>query len=152
MDITVRPYRSEDWNDVEAVHDAARRTELKLANLEAAFVPLKEAAVSEGLFDYTVLVAERDGKVLGFTAYAGDELAWLYVDPAHHGQGVGTALVRQVLVENTARPMSIEVLCGNEPARGLYEKFGFRMVRTASGVMPGNERFAVSAWCMKLEL
>ena len=152
MDITVRPYRGEDWNAVEAVHDAARRTELKLADLEAAFVPLKEAAVSEGLFDYTVLVAEGDGTVLGFAAYAEDALAWLYVDPAHYGQGIGSALVRQVLAENTARPMSIEVLCGNEPARRLYEKFGFRTVKTASGVMPGNERFAVSAWCMELEL
>ena len=75
--ILIRPYEARDWPAIEAIHDAASMQELTLAHLAEAFIPLQQAAVSEGLFDYTVAVAERDGKVVGFVAYTPDELAWL---------------------------------------------------------------------------
>lgn len=107
-------------------------------------MPLAQAAEREGLFEDTVIVAERAGKVVGFAAYCADELAWLYVDPACARQGVGRALGRYVLA-HTARPVWIEVLAGNQPALALYRALGFTEVETASGRMPGNEAFAVSA-------
>ena len=148
--ILIRPYEARDWPAIEAIHDAARPMELKNAALEGAFVPLKQAAVSEGLFDYTVAVAERDGKVVGFVAYTPEELAWLYVAPGCMRQGIGTALVRHAL-ERRDGPMTLEVLVGNEPARRLYERCGFRLTDTVTGRMPGNEQFRVTVWCMAHE-
>ncbi len=148
MEWTVRPYEKADWSAIEAIHDAARKIELSLAGLPDAFVPLKEAAVREGLFDYAVVVAEQDGQVLGFAAYSAEELAWLYVDPAHMRRGIGMALGTYVLEENKGA-MAVEVLCGNEPAKGLYEKLGFRTREIASGRMPGNESFRVQVCCME---
>jgi len=40
-----------------------------------------------------VTVAEADGAVVAFLALDGDEIDHLYVDPAHHRQGLGTALL-----------------------------------------------------------
>ena len=60
--IAVRPYEQRDWLRIEAIHDQARRQELALAGLEAAFVPLRIAAEREALFDYALLVAELDGE------------------------------------------------------------------------------------------
>lgn len=143
--ILIRPYEARDWPAIEAIHDAARMQELTLAHLAEAFIPLKQAAVSEGLFDYTVAVAERDGKVVGFVAYTPEELAWLYVAPGCMRQGIGTALERR------DGPMTLEVLVGNEPARRLYERCGFRLTDTVTGRMPGNEQFRVTVWCMAHE-
>lgn len=148
--IAIRPYRPEDFASMARIHDAARRIELHLAGLDDAFIPLAVAAEREGLFDYRVLVALRGDDVVGFAAYGQEELAWLYVDPARMRQGIGRALVRRVLADNPARPMALEVLCGNEPARRLYESEGFRVTETLSGHMPGNEAFAVRVHCMEL--
>ena len=148
-EIRIREYREADWPRIEAIHDAARPMELKNAALEDAFVPLAQAAVNEGLFEYELRVAELDGTVAGFAAYAEDELAWLYVDPAQMRRGVGRALVESVLAQISQRPVNIEVLAGNEPALRLYESAGFRTVEMLSGRMPGNEAFAVTVHHMQ---
>ena len=149
-EIIIRPYEERDWPAIEAIHDGARMQELTLAQLAEAFIPLKQAAVSEGLFDYAVAVAERDGRVAGFVAYTPEELGWLYVAPGCMRQGIGAALVRHAL-DRRDGPMTLEVLVGNEPARRLYEGCGFRLTDTVTGLMPGNEQFRVTVWCMAHE-
>ena len=148
--ITIRGYETRDWERIQAIHDEARRRELALAGLEAAFLPLAVAAEREGLFDYQLAVAELDGAVAGFVAYTEEELAWLYVDQAMGRRGVGRALARHAL-ERAGRPMSVEVLQGNEPALALYRSLGFRDVETVTGHMPGNEAFSVTVHCLTLE-
>lgn len=148
--IVIRDYRQEDWPRLRSIHDAARRDELRLAGLEAAFLPLAVAAEREGLFDYTVRTAWLEGTAAGFSAFAGNELAWLYVDPALSRRGVGTRLVQDAL-ERLERPVSIEVLAGNDPARRLYERCGFRLIETVSGRMPGNESFPVTCHVLRLD-
>ena len=149
--MVIRDYNENDWPRLMEIHDSARKIELELANLTAAFVPLAEAAEREGLFDYTVPVAEQQGRVVGFAAYSDEELAWLYVDPACMRRGIGRELASYVLSHTAARPLWVEVLKGNEPARKLYESLGFRLVETVSGVMPGNEDFPVTVYRMELE-
>lgn len=150
--ITIREYEPQDWERLIEIHDAARKMELSLSGLDDAFVPLKEAAVNEGLFDYTLRVALIADKVVGFTAYTGDELAWLYTDPEQMRKGIGRALVQYVLDHVDTRPLCIEVLQGNLPALSLYESMGFRTVEVVSGSMPGNESFQVTAHRMEKAL
>lgn len=146
---TIRNYEEKDWPRLMEIHDAARKMELQHAGLEQAFVPLEIAAEREGLFEYTVCVACEGENVVGFVAYAEDELAWLYVDPACMHCGIGKSLVNYVLEHDVERPLLIEVLEGNIPAVKLYESCGFEIRETASGVMPGNEEFAVRAYVMQ---
>lgn len=142
--ITVRPFAQDDWPALERIHDRARRKELEWAGLSKAFVPFSQASAREGLFDYTVCVAVFEGAVRGFAAFSEDELAWLYVDPDYGRRGIGKRLIAYVQ-EHTRRPLSIEVLAGNEPALGLYRSMGFSVLKTSSGKMPGNESFEVTA-------
>jgi ribosomal protein S18 acetylase RimI-like enzyme len=88
-----------------------------------------------------VLVAERDGEVLGYT-YAGVEgydymalrgpagaLYDIVVDPAHRGHGIGRMLLDATLTALEARGAPRVVLSTaeqNETAQRLFARAGFR--------------------------
>ena len=81
---------------------------------------------------HILLVRTSDCRVAGFCAF------WLVFDEIHinnialrpdfRARGIGTALLRQVLVEGHqlgARRATLEVRASNERARKLYERMGF---------------------------
>lgn len=147
--LAIRPYRPEDFPGIERVHDRARRVELRYAGLEEAFLPLRIAAEREDLFAYPGLfVAELGGEIAGFAACTQEELAWLYVDPAHFRKGVGRALAEHAL-QRFPGIRRVEVLSGNAPAKALYARLGFVTAATERGRMPGNEAFSVQVDCME---
>ena len=147
--LALRPYRPEDFPGIERVHDRARRVELRYAGLEDAFLPLRIAAEREDLFAYPGLfVAELGGEIAGFAACTQEELAWLYVDPAHARKGIGRALAEHAL-QRFPGIRRVEVLSGNAPAQALYARLGFVTAATERGRMPGNEAFSVQVDCME---
>ena len=81
---------------------------------------------------HILLVRTPDCRVAGFCAF------WLVFDEIHinniairpgfRAQGIGTALLQQVLAEGRqlgARRATLEVRSSNEGARRLYERMGF---------------------------
>ena len=85
------------------------------------------------------LVAERDGAALGMAfvargAQAGEaKLRMVYVENAARGAGVGTALVRAALAFARGAGYRRMTLWTNDvlaPARRLYEREGFALVRS----------------------
>jgi ribosomal protein S18 acetylase RimI-like enzyme len=59
-------------------------------------------------------------------------LARLYILPEYQGRGIGTQLIRSLLVEarREGLPVTLRVLTGN-PAKRLYERLGFETVEEA---------------------
>jgi len=148
LEIKIRPYISSDYKYISEIHDASRRIELSLASLDDAFLPFSIAAERENFFDYPHIdAAVVDGKIAAFSAYTDDEFAWLYVSPKMHRKGIGKRLVENAL-ETEPNIKYIEVLCGNEPARKLYESLGFHVKEIIKGVMPGNKSFKVEVYSM----
>ena len=144
----IRPYEKKDYEAVSRIHDAARKIELALANLSDAFLPFSVASEREDFFHYPHSdVATWGNEVVGFSAYTDEELAWLYICPTLHRQGIASALIANAL-KTQPGICEIEVLVGNEPAKALYETFGFTLEKIVSGVMPGNETFPVKVYCM----
>lgn len=91
------------------------------------------------------LVAERDGRVVGFIRVvqpvalpSGDhvrQIQGLAVDPAHQGRGIGRMLLDAAGEEarrQGALRMTLRVLSTNTVARRLYESAGFAI----EGVLP----------------
>jgi ribosomal protein S18 acetylase RimI-like enzyme len=85
---------------------------------------------------HEVVVAERDGRVVGFAAFSMDaarrvgEIGLNAVHPDHAGQGVGTAMYRHVLARMREGGMAVaSVGTGGDPshapARRAYAKAGF---------------------------
>ena len=150
--MTIMPYTSQYWEDIQKVHDPARKQELAMAGLDAAFLPLTVAAEREDLFDYQLYVAVEENTAVGFTAFTEDELAWLYVRPDRQRRGIGRALAEYAISRMEEGEKSVEVLCGNEPARKLYRSLGFTKETIVHGVMPGNEAFPVTVWQLTMML
>jgi GNAT superfamily N-acetyltransferase len=75
----------------------------------------------------------RDGVTVGWVRLSDSEggivLEQLYLDPAYHRQGIGTAIMGILVREwqSEGKPVSLRTLRRN-PARHLYERFGFRIV------------------------
>jgi [ribosomal protein S18]-alanine N-acetyltransferase len=86
------------------------------------------------------LVAEDDGQIVGYAGLlaAGGQadVLTIAVDTARWGQGVGSALLRQLLAEATRRGCSevfLEVRADNERAQRLYRWWGFTDVGIRRG-------------------
>jgi putative acetyltransferase len=73
-------------------------------------------------------VAEVDGKVVGFTMTAEDEVEQVFVDPSHHGTGVAGALLEEAERRVHAAGFDqawLAVVVGNARARRFYERHGW---------------------------
>ncbi len=63
---------------------------------------------------------------VGFSGVAEGKLEMLFVDPAHHGRGAGTALLGKALAENPA--LLVDVNEQNPQALGFYVHHGFAVL------------------------
>ena len=89
----------------------------------------REVALRRGL---RVLAAEGGGRPVGFATLdvrgSSAEIAHVYVDPAHRGQGLGTSLTAAA-IELAGEPEDLWI-CADDDDRPkeLYRRLGFRDV------------------------
>jgi aminoglycoside 6'-N-acetyltransferase len=114
-----------------------------------------EKSVAEDLADpdsHTYAI-EHDGRVVGAIQWAAElepdyrhASIDIYVDPAFHGQGIGTdavrTLARHLVGEHAFHRLVIDPAAANAAAIRCYSKVGFRPV----GVMRSYERGADGTW------
>ena len=134
--LTIRPARSGDLSDVLALYaqpDFDNGNVLSLAEAEQLHARFARYP------DYTLFVAERDGRIVGtFALLIMDNLAHLgtpsaivedvAVDAALHGEGIGRELMRFALAEAGKKGCYKLVLSSNakrENAHRFYELLGF---------------------------
>src|SRR5205085_11574957 len=107
------------------------------------------------------LVAERDGRAIGFALYfttfstflckPGIYLEDLFVEPAHRGVGIGKALLRRLaglVVERGGGRFEWRVLDWNEPSIRFYESLGAAILKEwllARVTGPALERLAAGS-------
>lgn len=130
--LTYREYQDTDWISICSVHDRARPDELKGSCDPRAFVPIEQDDEVKELKASKKFVACDDETVVGFVGVDHDYLAWLYVDPAHYGKGIGRELLRIGIREIGAGAWTI-VLDGNTTAIKLYESEGFQEISRFDG-------------------
>jgi phosphinothricin acetyltransferase len=128
--------RADDWPAVERIYAAG------IATGDATFEtePPTWEAFDAGRLAAHRLVAERDGKVVGWAAvsgvsercvYGGVVEHSVYVDPAHAGQGVGTALLQALIASTEAAgiwTIQTGIFPENTASLALHERSGFRVV------------------------
>lgn len=117
---------------------------------------------SEGSRDSIMLVAKKDGKIIGNAA-----LSRLTRRMSHRGNfaiavlkdywhcGVGSSLLREILrfaKDNSFEIIDLEVRCDNTTAIRLYEKFGFKKLFTYPAFFKiGEEYIDFDYMCLRLK-
>lgn len=124
----LRPYTPADWDAICRIHDAARVQELAAGGVDPrAFKPMTAAAEGDEFFVSEVVVACVGEQVVGFVAWHGSYITWLYVDPAQQRRGIGRLLLEHAL--RTIGPEAwTSMIAGNEPALALYQSLGLEIV------------------------
>jgi GNAT superfamily N-acetyltransferase len=101
-----------------------------LPNLHSAAGDLKFFA-NRVIPNYTVEVAETDGKIAGFVSYADDWVEQLYIDPPYWRNGFGSDLLARALDGVTYR--QLWVFEQNSAAQKFYARHGFEVVERTDG-------------------
>ena len=138
--MTIEPLTHDDIDDVLALEEAAFTNPWTRA--------MYLAELENGGVSYCFLARDPDRRAVGFCSFwrVVDELHInnLAVRPELRRAGIGSMLLAFVLkkgVELGARRATLEVRRSNEPARLLYERFGFSVagVRTAYYTRPAED-------------
>ena len=139
--LTIRPLGYSDLPQVIAIERRAFPTAWSLGMF------VLELSKPSGI----CLAAIRDARVVGYLICARYAEVWhlmnIAVDPAVRGQGVGTALLEQMVAragEDAA--YTLEVRPSNATAIALYERFGFRSAGTRRRYYHDTGEDAVIMW------
>jgi phosphinothricin acetyltransferase len=138
--MTVRAARADDAAAIAGIYNVGIRE--RTSTLETRERAPEEVAERIGSDRYPFLVAELDGRVVGWAAaseysgrevYAGVAECSVYVDPDARGRGVGTALLEALAVEAERRglyKLTGKLFTTNEASTRLMRRGGFRVVGT----------------------
>lgn len=74
---------------------------------------------------FVVACDARDAPV-GLMLMDGDHLEALFIDPDHHGKGIGKALLQSAIVEHPV--ITTDVNEANSQALAFYERMGFQTI------------------------
>lgn len=153
MTITVRDATTADAAAVARIHVTAWRQAyaglihqpvldaLDVADRTASWTRWLERSLAgegtDGDVRHAMVVAERDGEVVGWATYGPariaerdgwGELAGFYVDPLATRSGIGRAMIAEVEVRLADAGFArayLWVLEGNEPAEQAYSRYGW---------------------------
>ncbi len=125
----VRPLEPKDREPLAAL---IRRIETFSPEEVQVAIELVDTALQPNNPDYSILVADRDGRIVGYVCYGPTpmtegtfDLYWIASDPEVRGQGVGASLVSAMegdLRRRNARLIRIETSATEAygPTRGFY--------------------------------
>lgn len=121
----IRQYRQSDLDDVLDAWEVATR--MAHAFMTDEFIARERINVAEMYLPNTdTWVAEVDGSVVGFIALMGNEVGAIFLQPDHHGQGIGKSLMDKAQELHGA--LEVEVFSANAIGRRFYQGYGFEEV------------------------
>ena len=127
----IRPASLDDATAICAVHVASVRGLARRAYTPEQIRAWAENRAPEQYrwamdHDEEFLVAERDGRVVGFASLLGGEVRSLYVHPGEAGRGTGTALLERVEELASAHGYTTIRLHASLNALRFYQARGWR--------------------------
>ena len=130
------------WPTVEGIRPATDADLPALATLHEAEFPKTYATTAQLLTRHTTLVAERDGRVVGYAAGQLQDDGSAYIDfmaveDRYRGHGIARGLLgelaRNLVVEGHTTKVHLTVDDDRAPAIALYESLGMRRAISLRG-------------------
>jgi L-amino acid N-acyltransferase YncA len=149
MEYVIDEMKSEDWQQISNIYLAGIKTELATFQQD---VPSFEDW-DKGHAKSCRFVARAGEQILGWVAlspvssrcvYAGVAEVSIYIDANHKGNGIGTALLMEVIKRSEEEgywTLQSGIIKENTPSRELHKKCGFREIgyRERVGKMPNGK-------------
>lgn len=85
---------------------------------------------------------EDPSGVLGFCSLLGNQLAALFVDPAHQGKGLGKQLLEHA--KNLRGELTLAVYKENAPSLAFYRSQGFAVLREQVDAQTGHAEYLMA--------
>lgn len=125
----IRPYQASDAQPVSKII----RTTMRRSNaadypadrLQLLIDYFSSEKVQQMNEDRVCLVAEVDGEVIATGAVEADELVTFFVQPEHHGKGIGTALLTELERIAFARGLGQLRVDASLTGAPFYERHGY---------------------------
>ncbi len=150
MEYVIDTFSEKDWDQVANIYRLGLET--RLATFETTVPSWK--SWDESHLDHSRWVARQNQTLLGWAAlspvsdrcvYGGVGEVSVYVDPSQSGQGVGSALLTEIIQsseENGIWTLHSSMFPENVASVNLHEKFGFRKIgyREKIGQLDGKWR------------
>lgn len=141
MEIKLRSYKTEDTQDILTVinYNILNSTALYDYNIRS-YDQQKEILEDKIKKGFPVIVAEYDGKVVGFGMYSEFRFREaykytvehsVYVDKEYHGKGIGKLLLLeliQIAKKQNLHTMIAVIDSENQSSVEFHEKYGFKTV------------------------
>jgi ribosomal protein S18 acetylase RimI-like enzyme len=118
----LRPYAPADREACLAIWEAASRHGHPFLG-EDVLARQRDLVGDVYLPQAQTVVAERDGRIVGFIGLLDAFIGGLFVDPRAHGRGIGGLLVLHAA--DLKGELAVEVYEANQGARAFYERMGF---------------------------
>ena len=140
MPFTIRKMTTSDIPSVQAIvkktwnatYEGIIPSEIQESFLNAAY---SDASMEHRVTNSLLLVAEVEEKAVGFANYSPvslegkAELGAIYIDPAHQGLGIGTALLKEGINRlEGVKEIYLNVESDNEIGKTFYKAKGFNVV------------------------
>lgn len=129
MNWTIRPMQTGDGEAMQRLHQraimATSGTHYSLEQRESwafGLRPEQYVTPANGHFDVVVV----DDVIVAFCDHSLDEVIGLYIDPAHQGRGIGSALLSQAEGRMRNAGTTLANVHSALSSQSFYEQHGFR--------------------------
>lgn len=125
MSTTIRQYQASDLKYLMAAWENAN--DLAHPFLQEDFVEqVRKDIPALYLPNADTWVAEVENHIVGFMALIGNEIGAIFLQPEHHGKGIGKMMMDKA--QELHGNLELEVFKKNSIGRKFYSKYGFELL------------------------
>ncbi len=138
---TIRPANEKDFPSLKAIYDQSKLDELRYEKRRFSLLPLEKDKKRLSQLMESQIFVYGNVEVLGYGAIFESEIRALFISPPFRKKGIGKTLLEHLLGQSSGET-SLYVAKSNQPAKALYQKYGFVTVDEFETTYNGVEVFA----------
>jgi putative acetyltransferase len=128
--MSIRTFTQNDLAVIFDIYNRSKLDELKFEDKVFTLLPLEKDDVRlSALMASKIYVYQEQNLICGFGAICGSEIRALFVHPEYRGVGIGKSLL-EFLLSNIQGQACLYVASSNQPAKHLYQQYGFNVTDT----------------------